>query len=190
VFAAVCRLIQPWLRDYVRSFTRDRRIDADDVAGTVLANLFLARGRFRFRGGEAFRRWMRVVARNTVRKELRARSAAARSLEGLPEPGDRGRYDPARRLAALEEAGIKARAFLLLAGLCWHGFQRAGEAERTAIDLHHGRGVPIREIAARLGMRPEQAAGLVRRARERILRHIRQALCIAQGTCHDAARTP
>jgi len=177
VFDRVCRMMRPWLLSYVRAFARDRRIDADETASAVLVNLFLSGGRFRFQGGEAFRRWMRVVARNAVRKEHRARAARARSLEGLPEPGDGGRDDPARRLAAREEAEIMAGAYGLLVVLCWSKLREIGENERVALALHHGRGMPIRETAARLGMRPELAAGLVRRARERMFRRILQALC-------------
>jgi RNA polymerase sigma factor (sigma-70 family) len=178
VFAAMSRMMLPWLSGYVGATVRDRRIDAEDVAATVLANLFLTGGPYRFQGGEAFRRWLCVVARNTVRKELRARSAAPRSLDGLEEPCDRGRFDPALRLAALEEARERARAGLLLAVLCWVAFLEASEREREALVLHHGRGLTYREVGARLGMRPELAAGMVRRARNGMLRRITGIVCI------------
>jgi RNA polymerase sigma factor (sigma-70 family) len=189
-FARAGRMMHPWLVSYVRADARDPRIDAEEAASTALANLFLSRVRFRFQGSRAFKKWMRVVARNAVRKEQRARAVRTRSLEGLPEPGDRGRDDPARRLAALEEAEILARARRLLVVLCASMLLEAVDADRAALDLHHGQGMSVQETAGRLGLKPERAAGLIRRARARLIARIVRVLCSIHSLQADAKMAP
>ena len=181
-FAGVCRMIRPWLSASVRAAACSRRIDPDEVVCNVLADLFLSRKGFRFQGERSFRSWMRVVARNAVLKEMRAGLAPRRSLESVAEAGDGGLNDPARRLAAREEAESIAGAYALLAALCCLKIRNSAEVERDAIFLHYGQGVPIHELAGLLGMSRQKAAGLLRRARERVIRGLVQVLCTRAGT--------
>jgi DNA-directed RNA polymerase specialized sigma24 family protein len=176
-------MIHPWLLARASALAGRGRVDPEEVAATALTCIFLASRTFRFRGPEAFRGWMLVIVRNTVRKTFRTVSAGVISLEGIPEPEDRRRLDPAALVSCREEAEAGKRAWCLLALLCTESVvSRSSPAagnrplDRLILEWHHCRGMTFREIGRRLGRRPEQVGGMVRRARQKIIAYLVRTL--------------
>jgi RNA polymerase sigma-70 factor (ECF subfamily) len=109
----------------------------------------------RFRRGEDFGVWLRSIARNLVRKELRTRSRETRRLQVYRDQlARRLSSDLAeeRRLGLIAEAHKKCREQL-----------PAHAAE--VLDLRYDRALSMEEIASRLGRSLEAIKQLLYRAR-------------------------
>lgn len=175
-FVRLHGIVKPWLRRQAALKTRGSGIDPDELVAAVLTSLFLFSSRFRYQGGEAFRGWMLAVVKSSLVRQIRFRNRAGTSLESVAEPCDNSRGDPLRILLTREklEAALRSRFLILL--LCSQGVENITREERMALDLNLRFTIDREEIAERLGKSSSQARGLIRRAREKIARHLIRTL--------------
>ncbi len=176
LFFKVSRALRPWLEEYVRNAARNGPVDPDEVIAVVLTRIFLYSSSFRFQGGRAFQCWVSAIARNAVKKAFRSQMRNARSLDRIPEPADERRFDPSRITVLREEAREWERAWFLLLLLCMRQIARTPRDEHSILFSHHCRGMSFRQIAEKVGERPDRVAGKVRRARGRFLRDLLRTL--------------
>lgn len=175
LFERFHRLLFPRLARDARAIAGNGRIDPEEAASLALTSVFLANGRYRYRGHAAFQAWLHVILLNTVRKIYRLQ-ARHLSLESVPEPADRGTGDPARIFALREEMLIVQRAYGLIVILCWRKVDRLDREERLVLIRHHCRGETFRQIGCRTGLPEARVAGMIRRARDRVCRSVLRVL--------------
>jgi RNA polymerase sigma-70 factor (ECF subfamily) len=109
----------------------------------------------RFRKGEDFGVWLRSIARNLVRKELRTRSRETRRLHVY-------RDHLARRLSDDEAAERHSRRIAEAHQKCR---EQLPAHSSEVLDLRYGRALSIQEIASQLGRSLEAIKQLLYRAR-------------------------
>ncbi len=141
----------PRLRAFVRSRldAELRRRESDsDVVQSVCRELLAERGAFHYRGETQFRGWLFTAAANKVREKARlhgrakrdfrreATNTEERALEGVP--GDR--TSPSHAALAHERVEILEAAL-----------DRLSDADREVIALARLAGLPIEEVASRVG---------------------------------------
>lgn len=158
--------LEEFYRRHVRGLTRyaTHRVGDPDAAGDVVAATFLAAtesaDRFDPRRGEAAG-WLYGIANHVLAGRRRRAAAEARALLRY-----RGRHDPPvdeygqleERLDARRRVGPADRALRALP-----------PAERELVRLLIHTGMPLREAAAALGIRPGTARMRLSRARARLL---------------------
>jgi RNA polymerase sigma-70 factor (ECF subfamily) len=159
-------------REYLRLLARlhlgprlQGKFDASDVVQQTLLEAYAKRGQFR--GGEAERAaWLRQILAHNLADAVRAFGQARRDagreqgLEAaLQESSARlagwlaaEQSSPSRKAERHEEAVRLADALAALP-----------EDNREALTLHYCQGLPLAEIARRLGRTPAAVAGLLKR---------------------------
>ncbi|MBI4601972.1 MAG: sigma-70 family RNA polymerase sigma factor [Planctomycetes bacterium] len=145
-------------RERLRAFAGSRlgpevqgRIEPDDVVQETFAWALRSLGRLRWRGEEAFAGWLFTIAKRVILKEV-ARGAC-RPVLSL----DR---DPAGRDPSPSKALRRGERFERLEG----ALRGLSPEHRRVIELARLEGVPVREIARRLGRSPDAVSQLLRRA--------------------------
>jgi RNA polymerase sigma-70 factor (ECF subfamily) len=153
-----------------------RRLDASDLVQQTFLEAFQSFARFRGAGEAELAAWLlRILECNlasVTRDHLFRHKRAARREASL----DESRADGLRwrdRLAA-EQTSPSLRAVRLeQAALFLAALEQLPADQRAAVRLRHIEGLPLVEIAARLGRSCEAAAGLLKRG----LQALRQRLC-------------
>lgn len=153
----------------------DRDPEVEDVVQEALLQALREFEPGRFATSGELLRWIAAVAMNDVRDRARGRNARAGQRE-LPSAwasilGDDGRPTP---LEDVHENELEAATDRALAGL--------GDEDREILLLRNFEGLSAREIAARLGLRTEEAArARVLRARRRLEKALAPFLDDASG---------
>jgi RNA polymerase sigma-70 factor (ECF subfamily) len=135
--------------------------------------IYRHRRTFRDRGPGSFVKWCLAIAGNLLRQEVRATTrrarreqTAARSIE------DRG-ADPIAQVIA-EENEVEVRlTYRELRRLVLEAMHRLPVPLEQALLLHAQERLSYADVAARLGIRPGAVSMRIKRARERILAHLR-----------------
>jgi len=129
----------------------EREVEADDVLQETLLKALESIGRFNWQGADAFMRWLGTIAENVIR-------SAARRGKRRPE------VPLAADLPFVEVSGSKA----LQRDERFDRFQRAFDAldpsSRTVIYLARIEGLPVKEVARRIGRTPNATSILLYRA--------------------------
>lgn len=136
----------------------------DDLVQDTFLKAHAARSRFdpsRLRGSEGVVSWFCAIARNASVSELRRRySGTGTGATGsMPVPEE----FPCHQLDAENRALVAERR--RRAHEAVHGsLARLPEPQRRVVELHKLRGLPMREVAERLGIRPGAARVRAHRA--------------------------
>lgn len=147
-----------------------RRLDPLDLVQDVFVNVYRYAGSFRDEGPESFRRWVRTVAKNLVRRS--GRPDRATSLEALPDPwSDPAASEPGpeRDLAEREESAELARAWLLVLAAYTQAYASLGARDRRAMELIELEGLAYREASERLSVGLSNMKMILFRARRRLV---------------------
>jgi RNA polymerase sigma-70 factor (ECF subfamily) len=151
---ALLRRHEPALRAWVRSRLGAKlkaRIDPEDVIQETVLKALEALGSFQYQGAGSFPRWLRSIGERVILKAAeRERKKPFLSLRHEVEGGEGSpsrRFRRGERLARLESA---------LGGL--------SREHREVVRLARIEGLPIREIASRMGRTPAAVSMLLSRA--------------------------
>lgn len=168
------QLYLPRLRAFVRSRLgpelRARESDSD-VVQSVCRELIEAKDGFRYRGETAFRGWLFTAALNKVREKVRHHRQARRAI---------GREEPASRAHVVPEEGITSPSYAALAGERVAALEASldalAESDREIIALARLAGLPIADVAVRLGKSVEAARKQLGRALLRLGDELRRSM--------------
>jgi RNA polymerase sigma-70 factor (ECF subfamily) len=162
-------------RDYLRLLARlqldprlQAKLDPSDVVQQTLLKAHQNLGQFRGHGDAELAGWLRRILANTLTdavRSFRLEVGAARSLEH-----------------SLAESSARLEAWLVAPGESPEGQARRQEQtlavadalarlpddQRTAVEFHHLKEMPVGEIAALLGRTEASVAGLLRRGLQRL----------------------
>ncbi|MBM3973275.1 MAG: sigma-70 family RNA polymerase sigma factor [Planctomycetes bacterium] len=149
------------------------RVDPQDVLQEVFLNIY--RYPHRFDGGkvDAFRNWGHRIVRNTLLRALKGQSRYARMLtidEELQQSEDLHTRRPDRAASEAEDELALDHAYLLYLHVYLANFERLSPSERRVLTLVEVDGLPYRDVARALGVRPENLKMIVFRSRQRIYR--------------------
>ena len=151
-YAGIVRLYQRDVWRVVAALLRDAR-QTEELVQQVFVDAFAVLGRYE--AGRDFGAWIKSIARNLVREELRRRDRESRHLRAYRNHlesrlrDDAGAEQHARRLS---EAHAKCR-------------ERLADTARQALDLHYGESRSHEEIAVVLGRSVEAVRQLLFRIR-------------------------
>lgn len=165
------------------------RVDPQDVLQDVFLNI--CRYPHRFDGGkiDAFRNWGHRIVRNTLLRALKGQSRHARFCaidEDAHQPEDLRTRSPDRAASEAEDARALDHTYLLYLHLYIANFERLTPRERRVLTLVEVDGMPYRDAARALGVRPENLKMIVFRSRQKICRGM--ARQFAQSERHAAAQ--
>jgi len=175
----------PALLPLVRMKVRRARAAADpaELMTDTFELVFRHRATFRDRGAGSFVKWCLAIAGNLLRQEVRAcarrvqrEQSVARSIE------DRGADPIALVLAAEREIEIRL-TYRELRRVVHEAMRVLPPHLEQALLLHAQEQLSYAEVAARLGIRPGAVSMRIKRARERILAHLK-----ARALEHPAVR--
>lgn len=147
------------------SFVLADRALAEDLVQQAFVDAYRKLGGFR--DGGDFGAWVRGIARNLVRQELRRRGREERRLDVYRE-----------HLEAREDGEADARELELHAALA-RCRDQLPEDSRTALAMRYERGLDFSEIAEEMGRTLGGARQLLQRVRGNLRRCIEQRLATA-----------
>jgi RNA polymerase sigma-70 factor (ECF subfamily) len=157
------------------------KVDVSGVVQQTLLEAYQALGRLADRGEEVKAAWLRQILANNLRDEVRKFATAARdagrerSLEAaVAESSSRIEGWLAADQSSPSERAARGEELRALAG----ALGRLAEDQRQAVELHHLHGLPLAEIAERMGRSKGAVAALLFRG----LRKLREIL----GTTSEA----
>ncbi|MEM9454179.1 MAG: sigma-70 family RNA polymerase sigma factor [Myxococcota bacterium] len=163
VFSALYAALAPHIRRQVHAIL-GCDLMVDDLVQDTFLKAHAARERFdpsRLRGAEGVVSWFCAIARNASVSELRRRySGAGAGLVGaLPVPEELASQQPdAEHRALVAERRHRAQVAV------HDSLARLPEHQRRVVELHKLHGLPMREVAEQLGIRPGAARVRAHRA--------------------------
>jgi len=177
-FTLLVELTQPDCARIARTLVRQLgvNLDADDLVASFFARLFVdvRKGQppvTRFLG--LSRTAMRNEALNQLRHYKRAQARHEVFMRRrLAEPP----VDPAAAAGVQEEEGQVRRLAFLLAAIVGHGFAALNARDREILTARELEDRSYEEIAGTLGLPRGQVGMILKRARERLERHIARML--------------
>jgi RNA polymerase sigma-70 factor, ECF subfamily len=154
-----------------------RRLDASDLVQQTFLEAAESFDRFRGTGEAELTAWLRRILEynlaGAARDHLFRQKRAARREASLDEPGANG--VPWRDHLASQQTSPSLRAVRLeQAARFLEALGQLPPDQREAVRLRHVEGLPIDEIAARLGRSPEAAAGLLKRGLHALRARLRE----------------
>jgi RNA polymerase sigma-70 factor (ECF subfamily) len=174
-FRALFETAGPALLPLVRMKVRRAKaaVDPAEILTDTFELIYRHRATFRDRGPGSFVKWCLAIAGNLLRQEARAsvrrtqrEQGAARSIE------DHG-ADPIVQVIA-EESEIEIRmTYRELRRLVLDAMRQLPPPLEQALLLHAQEQLSYAEVGARLGIRAGAVSMRIKRARERILAHLR-----------------
>jgi len=174
-FRRLFEVAGPALLPLVRMKVRRARaaIDPAELMTDTFELIYRHRRTFRDRGAGSFVKWCLAIAGNLLRQEVRATTrrvkreqSAARSIE------DRG-TDPVVQVIEAE-SDIEIRlTYRELRRVVLEAMRELPAPLEQALLLHAQERLSYAEVAERLGIRPGAVSMRIKRARERILAHLR-----------------
>jgi RNA polymerase sigma-70 factor (ECF subfamily) len=183
-FRRLFEVAGPALLPLVRMKVRRARaaIDPAELMTDTFELIYRHRRTFRDRGPGSFVRWCLAIAGNLLRQEVRASTrrvrreqSAARSIE------DHG-TDPVVQVIAAENDTEIRMTYRELRRVVLEAMRELPAPLEQALLLHAQERLSYSEVAARLGIRPGAVSMRIKRARERILAHLRE---LAAGATRD-----
>jgi RNA polymerase sigma-70 factor (ECF subfamily) len=183
-FRRLFEVAGPALLPLVRMKVRRARaaIDPAELMTDTFELIYRHRRTFRDRGPGSFVRWCLAIAGNLLRQEVRASTrrvrreqSAARSIE------DHG-TDPVVQVIAAENDTEIRMTYRELRRVVLEAMRELPAPLEQALLLHAQERLSYSEVAARLGIRPGAVSMRIKRARERILAHLRE---LATGATRD-----
>ena len=175
-FRRLFEVAGPALLPLVRMKVRRARaaIDPAELMTDTFELIYRHRRTFRDRGAGSFVKWCLAIAGNLLRQEVRATTrrvkreqGAARSIE------DRG-TDPALQVLEAEREREIRLTYRELRRVVLEAMRQLPAPLEQALLLHAQERLSYAEVAARLGIRPGAVSMRIKRARERILAHLRE----------------
>jgi RNA polymerase sigma factor (sigma-70 family) len=165
------------------------RVDPNDVLQDVFLNICRYPHRFDSDKPDAFRNWGHRIVRNTLLRALKghsrhARFAAIDEEEALPE--DLRTRRPDRAASDAEDARDVDRTFVLYLQLYLANFERLTPRERRVLTMVEVDGMPYRDAAMAVGVRPENLKMIVFRGRQKICRGMARQMHAAAMQCAAA----
>jgi RNA polymerase sigma factor (sigma-70 family) len=158
------------------------RIDPQDVLQEVFLNICRYPTRFDADKIDAFRNWGHRIVRNTLLRALKgqARHARLRAIdEETFQPEDLHNPRPDRAASDAEDAADLDRTYVLYLQLYLFHFAQLSARERMVLTMVEIDGMPYRDAAAVLGIRPENLKMVVFRGRQKIQRGMANQLARA-----------
>jgi RNA polymerase sigma-70 factor (ECF subfamily) len=158
-------------RDYLRLLARvqlsprlQAKVDASDVVQQTLLEAHKCRGQFRGQTEAERLAWLRAILANVMAAAARRFSAGARDLareHSLEAEVDLSSSRLECLLAADQtspsERTVRGEDLLRLA----HAMASLPPDQRQVVELHHLKGMPLAEVAARMGRTQPAVAGLL-----------------------------
>lgn len=171
---ALLQIYLPRLRAFVRSRLGPElraRESHSDVVQSVCRELIEAKDGFRYGGETAFRGWLFTAALNKVREKVRHHRQARRAI---------GREVPSSRALAVPEGGVTSPSYAAMAGERVAALEASldtlADSDREIIALARLAGLPIADVAARLGKSVEAARKQLGRALLRLGDELRRSM--------------
>jgi len=161
-----------------------RRLDARGKSPTdpmellqdTFVNVYRYSRRFRNDSDSSFRVWVRTIAANAMKRALKQLPRGQRhELPAPTEPVDL-RPGPARCIQIQEERHALARSWLLFLEHYSRAYDALGPRDREALRLVEVQALSYAEAARRLEVGSSNMKMIMFRSRQRILRHMRQAM--------------
>lgn len=166
------------------------RVDPQDVLQEVFLNICRYPTRFDADKLDAFRNWGHRIVRNTLLRLLKGQARHSRLLaidDETFQPEDLHIPRPDRAASEAEDAADLDRTYVLYLNLYLFHFAQLSARERMVLTMVEVDGLPYRDAAAVLGIRPENLKMVVFRGRQKIQRAMAQHLARAAREC-EAAR--
>jgi RNA polymerase sigma-70 factor (ECF subfamily) len=189
-FRSLFEVAGPALLPLVRMKVRRLRgrVDPAELLIDTFAQIYRNRHTYEDRGPGSFVRWFLAVADNLLRQESRAtwrrtrrEQLVARSIE------DKG-ADPFVHVLA-DEARLVARlTYGELRALVLEGLRKLPSRQEQVLLLHTQERLSYARIAAQLGLSRGAVSMRIRRARLRILEHVRRRIAAAAAASEREAR--
>ncbi|MBI4601754.1 MAG: sigma-70 family RNA polymerase sigma factor [Planctomycetes bacterium] len=169
-----------------------RKVEIEDVLQETYLRACKSLERFQWRGKGSFYRWLGGIAEHVIQDIVRREgkgAGAMRSLQVLApaEPGSSGSDRPAREVVAQarepspSQVSRRNERFERLE----KALSRLSPEHREVIILARVRGVPIKDIAAKLGKTPDAVSMLLLRA----LRKLKECFAGSTSSFHLPARS-
>jgi RNA polymerase sigma-70 factor (ECF subfamily) len=144
------------------------KLDPSDVVQQTMVKAHLGREDFRGTSAGEQAAWLRRILANALvdamRKYHREVALEQRVDRGLDKSSARLEAWLAADQMSPGEAVCRQEQLLRLAG----ALSRLPDDQRTAVELHHLRDIPVAEIAAQLGRTEASVAGLLRRGLQKL----------------------
>jgi|LakMenEpi03Aug12_release.lakeMendotaPanAssembly.Ray.scaffolds.fasta_scaffold54994_5 RNA polymerase sigma factor (sigma-70 family) len=168
------------------------RVDPQDVLQEVFLNICRYPTRFDADKIDAFRNWGHRIVRNTLLRLLKGQARHARLVpidDESFQPEDRNQPQPDRAASEAEDFADLDRTYVLYLQLYLFHFAKLSARERRALTMVEIDGLPYRDAAAVLGIRPENLKMVVFRGRQKIQRAMAHHLAeAARATAPSAWR--
>jgi RNA polymerase sigma-70 factor (ECF subfamily) len=172
-------------RDYLRLLARTQlgvrlqaKLDASDVAQQAILQAHAARGQFRGTTEGERLAWLRAILANVLAAAARRFEALGRdvgrerSLEaGLDLSSSRLEVLFAADQSSPSQRAVRGEELLRLAA----ALTRLPDDQRQVVELHHLEGLPVAEVAARMGRTRAAIVGLLFRGLKRLRQWLRDA---------------
>jgi RNA polymerase sigma factor (sigma-70 family) len=171
---ALLQLYLPRLRAFVRSRLGPElraRESHSDVVQSVCRELIEAKEAFRYEGETAFRGWLFTAALNKVREKVRHHRQERRDV-GREEPASGAPAVPADSAASPTYAALASERVAVLEA----ALDMLSDSDREVIGLARLAGLPIADVAVRLGKNVEAARKQLGRALLRLGDELRRSL--------------
>jgi RNA polymerase sigma factor (sigma-70 family) len=158
--------LRAFVRLQITPFLRARESESD-ILQSVCHEVIQQQANFEYRGEAAFRSWLYRAVLNKVRDQERRYKAQKRTPAGGLAPDDASlaaayhSVSPSRVAMAQEQLELVEAAFT-----------RLPERYARALTLHHFVGLGRGELAAELGLSPEAASVLLKRAMVRLSKEL------------------
>ncbi|MGH9362367.1 MAG: sigma-70 family RNA polymerase sigma factor [Thermoanaerobaculia bacterium] len=146
------------------------RLEVDDLVQETLLQVYRSIAQYRGRSWDSFRRWLRVIATHVVQSQARrqrARKADFRREVSLAQVICRPRGEPVELGACLEASEERPSKELRRAerlDRLKKALNSLNPVQREVVTLVRLRGLPVKEVARKLGRTPNATSVLLLRA--------------------------
>ncbi|HZO08585.1 MAG TPA: sigma-70 family RNA polymerase sigma factor [Myxococcota bacterium] len=177
-FRSLFETAGPALLPLVRMKVRRQRgrVDPAELLTDTFAQIYKHRSSFQDRGPGSFVRWFLAIADNLMRQETRETTRRARREQLVARSIEDREADPVARLLADEALLVARMTYGQLRALVLEGMRKLPARQEQVLLLHTQERLSYREIAARLGIKQGAVSMRIRRARLRILEHVRERI--------------
>jgi len=161
--------IDTLVRSFGRGYAWNR--DPTEMITDIFYDIYRYAQAYSYKSGAAFNCWIRVLAKNRMRKAVRIFHSKQRSLYiNADDQKGSGANNPCSMAAYNEELNISQKGVRLLLFICVKAISKATAIEREALSLHELHGMTYREISKRFQISLPSTAVLIRRGRRKVVR--------------------